>query len=149
MSPQRLVHYRDNWYLDAWCQMRNALRTFAVDRVRHAAQTDEPAREIADAELDAYLASAYGIFSGKADKTAVLRFSAERARWVADERWHPQQAGQFLTDGKYELRIPYRDARELVMDILKYGPDIEVMGPESLRKQVAEKLTKALEPYAK
>ena len=110
---------------------------------------DEPAREIADAELDAYLASAYGIFSGKADKTAVLRFSAERARWVADERWHPQQVGQFLTDGSYELRIPYRDERELVMDILKYGPDIEVVGPENLRKQVAEKLRKALEPYAK
>ena len=95
------------------------------------------------------MASAYGIFSGKADKTAVLRFSAERARWVADERWHPQQVGQFLTDGSYELRIPYRDERELVMDILKYGPDIEVVGPENLRKQVAEKLRKALEPYAK
>ena len=129
--------------------MRNALRTFAVDRVRHAAQIDEPAREIADAELNAYLTSAYGIFSGKANKTAVLRFSAERARWVADERWHPEQVGQFLTDGKYELRIPYRDERELVMDILKYGPDIEVVGPESLRKQVAEKLRKALELYSK
>ena len=149
VSPQRLVHYRDNWYLDAWCQMRNGLRTFAVDRVRHAAQIDEPAREIADTELNAYFASAYGIFSGKADKTAVLRFSAERARWAADERWHPDQVGQFLTDGKCELRIPYRDERELVMDILKHGPDIEVVGPESLRKQVAQKLRKALELYSK
>ncbi|MBI2227431.1 MAG: WYL domain-containing protein [Betaproteobacteria bacterium] len=64
------------------------------------------------------------------------RLTAEHPRWVADEWWQPRQVGQFLTDGSYELRIPYRDERELVMDILKYGPDVEVVGPESLRKQV-------------
>ena len=46
------------------------------------------------------------------------------ARWVANERWHPDQVGQFLTDGKYEMCIPYRDERELVMDI-----EIEVVVP--------------------
>jgi hypothetical protein len=62
------------------------------------------------------------ILSGKANKTAVLRFSAERARWVVDGRWHPKQVGQLLTDGRYELRIPCRDDRELLMDIMKHGP---------------------------
>jgi hypothetical protein len=33
VSPQRLVHYRDNWYLDAWCHMRDGLRIFALDRM--------------------------------------------------------------------------------------------------------------------
>ena len=106
-------------------------------------------RRLPEAKLDEHFATAYGIFAGSPKQIAVLRFTAERARWVADERWHPDQVGQFLTDGKYELRIPYRDERELVMDILKYGPDIEVVGPESLRKQVADKLRKALELYSK
>jgi predicted DNA-binding transcriptional regulator YafY len=34
VSPQRLVHYRDNWYLDAWCHWRRALRSFALDTLR-------------------------------------------------------------------------------------------------------------------
>ena len=33
ISPQRLVHYRDNWYVDAWCHLRNDLRSFAVDAI--------------------------------------------------------------------------------------------------------------------
>ena len=66
---------------------------------------------------------------------------------MADERWHPQQASQFLTDGRYELCIPYRDQRELVMDILKYGPDVEVVAPEALREAIVEQLKGALRQY--
>lgn len=147
VSPQRLVHYRDNWLLDAWCHLRDGLRTFSVDRVKSARELDEPADDIPDRELDEYFAGSYGIFAGKANRTAVLRFSRERARWVADERWHPQQTGQYLTDGRYELRIPYRDERELVMDILRYGPDVEVVSPEALRRAVAGRLRLALAHY--
>lgn len=121
VSPQRLVHYRDNWHLDAYCHLREGLRTFAADRIRAARELEEPAESVAETKLEEHFASSYGIFAGKANKTAVLRFTAERARWVADERWHPHQIGQYLTDGRYELRIPYRDERELVMDILRYG----------------------------
>jgi predicted DNA-binding transcriptional regulator YafY len=147
VSPQRLVHYRDNWYLDAMDHLRRALRSFSVDRVKEASELEEPADSVPDDELDKYFASSYGIFAGKANKTAVLRFTRERARWVADERWHPQQIGQYLTDGRYELRIPYRDDRELVMDILRHGPDVEVMEPGSLREEIARRLQMALQQY--
>lgn len=147
VCPQRLVHYRDNWYLDAWCHTQKGLRSFAVDRVKHAAEFGETAQDFPDADLDEHFASAYGIFSGKANKTAVLRFSAERARWVADERWHPKQVGQFLTDGRYELRIPYRDDRELLMDILRHGPHVEVVAPEALRDTVVDQLESARAQY--
>ncbi len=147
VCPQRLTHYRDNWYLDAWDHKDKALRTFSIDRIRHAATLIGPAKDIDEAELDAHYASAYGIFAGKANKTAVLRFSAARARWVADERWHPEQIGQFLTDGRYELSIPYRDSRELVMDILRHGAEVEVVGPEALRAEVTEALRRAVALY--
>ncbi|MBK7115492.1 MAG: WYL domain-containing protein [Proteobacteria bacterium] len=63
---------------------------------------------------------------------------AERARWVADERWHPRQEGRWLEDGRYELRIPYREARELVMDILRHGAGVRVSSPAELRSSVLE-----------
>jgi predicted DNA-binding transcriptional regulator YafY len=147
VCPQRLVHYRDNWYLDAWCHTRRGVRTFAVDRVVDAKEREEAARNVGETELDEHLASSYGIFAGKANRTAVLRFSAERARWVADERWHPRQIGQFLTDGRYELRIPFRDPRELVMDVMGHGADVEVVAPDSLRQAVVKKLRAALGQY--
>lgn len=148
ISPQRLVYYRDNWYLDAWDHAREALRCFSVDRIRNAAELPEPAFEPPSAQLEEHYASAYGIFAGKANKTAVLRFTAERARWVADERWHPQQVGKFGIDGSYELEIPYRESRELVMDILRYGADVEVVAPQTLRAEVQRALQAALLQYA-
>lgn len=147
ISPQRIAHYRETWYLDAWDEARNALRSFSVDRILRATVLDEPAFDVAEDELDEHFASAYGIFGGKADKTATLRFSAERARWVADEKWHPQQEGTWLPDGRYELRIPYQNSRELVMDIMRHGPNVEVVTPDELRSEVKEQSRRAFEQY--
>ncbi len=143
VSPQRITWYRENWYLDVWDEDRGALRSFSVDRITRPRVLDERATDVPETELDAHYASSYGIFGGVADNLAVLRFTAERARWVADERWHPQQESSFLSDGRYELRIPYRHAHELVMDILRYGPDVEVVAPEELRREVADRLQRA------
>lgn len=147
ISPQRLIHYRDNWYVDAWCHQANSLRSFAIDRIKDAKRTRQKARDVPAAELDENFAGSYGIFSGKPKDTAVLRFSAERARWVADEQWHPQQVGKFLDDGRYELQLPYADPRELIMDILKQGAEVEVLGPEALRVAVAGQLRQATNLY--
>jgi predicted DNA-binding transcriptional regulator YafY len=120
-----LAHYRGNWYLDAWCHQRDALRSFAIDRIRNAQPLEDTARNIPEVDLDRHFADGYGIFAGVSQHVAVLRFSPERARWVAEECWHPEQKFQWLENGTYELRIPYADPRELVMDILRHVPDVE------------------------
>ncbi len=137
LSPQRLVHYRDNWYLDAYCHLRKKLRTFALDAIQTAHTLQEQAIDISEHELDKHYATAYGIFAGKPNYMAKLRFTPKRARWVVRETWHPQQQGVWNNDGSYELQIPYSDPRELIMDIMKYGPDVEVLKPYTLRKEVA------------
>lgn len=108
---------------------------------------DETAFDVPEAELDTHFATAYGIFGGKADKVATLRFTPERARWVADEKWHPEQKGTWLADGNYELKIPYRDSRELVMDIMRHGAHVEIVDPPELRDEVRAQLLKAVERY--
>ncbi len=147
VSPQRLVHYRDNWYLDAWCHKRQALRTFGVDAIESATVSDKDAREVAEETLDRHFASGYGIFAGSETEEAVLLFGQERARWVSREVWHPKQDGKLQLDGTYLLRFPYAQEPELVMDILRYGPDVQVLAPDSLREAVAAKLRAAAALY--
>jgi len=146
VSPQRLIHYRDNWYLDLWDHNKRALRSFSVDRIKKAKVLDSPAKEISDKNLDSHYATAYGIFAGKPGKKAILRFTPERSRWVSEEIWHPNQASR-VENGCYVLTIPYSDSRELVMDILKYGPDVEVLEPECLREEVAGRAAKVVAAY--
>ena len=147
VSPLRLVHYRGNWYLDAWCHLRKSLRNFALDAINQAELLDRPARDVSDAKLDATFGPGYGIFSGGTVRWARLRFTPERARWVAQEQWHPQQQGAVIADGCYLLRIPYTDHRELIMDILKHGAHCEVLGPKSLRQAVADEVGRMTEQY--
>jgi predicted DNA-binding transcriptional regulator YafY len=148
VSPQRLVHYRYNWYLDAWCHMRKDLRVFAVDAIKSALVVEQPAREVADENMDRVLGAGYGIFSGAKTQTAVLRFTPERARWVADEVWHSRQTGRIEADGSYVLELPYSQEPELVMDLLRYGAGVRVLAPESLRATVARELAAAARQYA-
>ena len=147
VSPQRLTHYRENWYLDAWDHERDALRSFSVDRISAAKIGDVPARDVADEELDQHLASSYGIFSGAPKGWATIVFSAKAARWVADEHWHSQQQGRFLADGRYELKVPYSAGRELLMDVMHYGSDAEIVEPVVLREQAKSMLELALSNY--
>ena len=140
VSPQRLVHYRDNWYLDAWCHLRDGLRSFSVDTIQRVKVLREKARDVAPSKLDSHFSSAYGIFGGHAKEWAVLRFSPERARWVQSERWHGEQQSEMLPDGSYRLKVPYADERELLMDILRHGRHVEVEAPPSLRRKAAEEV---------
>ncbi|PCJ39515.1 MAG: transcriptional regulator [SAR86 cluster bacterium] len=148
VSPQRLIYYRDNWYLDAWCHLRKAIRTFSLDRM-NVAEKGQIAKDITDKQLDAHFTRTYGIFAGPATNKAVIHFSDKAAEWIADEHWHPEQESKRLENGNWELTVPYGDSRELIMDILKYGEDAEVIEPESLRQQVIEKMQKSLKNYKK
>lgn len=144
LSPQRLVHYRDNWYCDAWCHLRDRLLTFSVDAMAQVQTLDSAAFELAETELDDLLSGSYGIFAGTAKQHARLRFSAERARWVAHENWHPHQRGHHDEAGRWVLDLPVGDMRELVMDILRHVPDVEVLWPDALADEVRRRMRQGL-----
>ncbi|MBM3377717.1 MAG: WYL domain-containing protein [Betaproteobacteria bacterium] len=135
ISPQRVVHYRDNWYVDAYCHLRERISTFSMDAIVEARMSKAAALEIDDADLDEVLASGYGIFSGKPTAIAVLRFSETISRWVSAEVWHPQQKGEWVGK-RWQVGFPYSDSRELVMDVMRYGPDVEVVSPKNLADEV-------------
>ena len=147
VSPQRLIFYRDNWYLDAYCHLRKGLMSFALDGVKKAELLNKKTEEISEKELQENFAESYGIFSGKATQRAKLRFTPERARWVSGETWHGQQLASYDKDGYYMLEFDYNQDPELVMEILKHGTNVEVLAPPSLRKRIKDELTKSLKNY--
>jgi predicted DNA-binding transcriptional regulator YafY len=154
VSPQRLVNYRNTWYLDAWCHTSEALRRFALDAVQDAKALPAKARSVAVKELEAQLDAGYGIYGGAGSKVqwATLVFEADAAQWVAVEEWHPQQASRWLDgtpgQGRYELRVPYSEPQELMMDILRHGDSVTVTGNKALAQAVAQRLRDAAKLYA-
>jgi predicted DNA-binding transcriptional regulator YafY len=163
VSPQRLVNYRNTWYLDAWCHASDGLRRFALDAVRDAKVLDSKAKNVALRDLEAELDAGYGIYGGSGAKVmwATLVFDSGAAQWVANEEWHPQQKARWLDapndpaadgqtrsgarsgadsaarTGRYELKVPYSDPTELAMDILRHGDSVEVVGDKRDDKRLA------------
>jgi predicted DNA-binding transcriptional regulator YafY len=149
VSPQRLVNYRNTWYLDAWCHTSEALRRFALDAVREARQLEAKARQVPLRELESQLDAGYGIYGGSGSRVrwATLQFNAEAAQWVANEEWHDQQKSRWLPDGRYELQVPYGETTELAMDILRHGDSVTVVGDRPMVAAIAGRLAKAAALY--
>lgn len=147
VSPQHLFRYRDNWYLIAWCHKRKGIRHFSLEQIQTMKVLDEIAEDVETRDLERLLDSGFGIFSGTEVKTAVIRFSPFRAKWVAKESWHPTQTGRFLGDGSWELRLPYANDKELVAAVMEYGHHAEVVEPPELREAVREELRETLGRY--
>ncbi len=148
VSPQRLVHYRSTWYLDAWCHRRDKLLRFALDAVQSARVLDARAKDVPMRQVQAEMDAGYGIYAGGTRQVAVLHFNPRAAAWISGEQWHPEQQGRRLDDGSWELRLPYVDETELVMDILRHGDQVRVLAPDSLRDAVARRLAAAAAQYA-
>jgi predicted DNA-binding transcriptional regulator YafY len=149
VSPQQLTHYRENWLLDAWCHWRGGLRSFSLDSIRQVQVLDEQADRLSREQMDEHFQSGYGIFAGQAKHRARLKFSPRRAETVSLETWHPDETSETLDDGSYLLEVPYSNDEELVVDLLRHGPEVEVLGPPELRQKVYETLCSAAEKYVR
>lgn len=150
VSPIHLVRYRDNWYLDAWCHVGNGPREFDLSRIKTAKLTNLKAQRISESQVEELTGDSYGIFTGKADKVAIIKFSNFAANIVSKENWHPRQKCEYDKDNETcIMTIPYHDGRELVRDVLRWGELAEVMSPKELRDEIARIIGLAHEKYLK
>ena len=148
LSPQRLVHHRNTWYLDAWCHTSKQLKRFALDAVREARLLDEPVKEMPLPTVEKAMDEGYGIYAGVRLRWATLVFTPWSAIWVAPEQWHPDQKSRTLPDGSLELKVPYTHDDELLLDIQRHGADVRAMAPVDLRDKVLAGLRRAVDQYA-
>ena len=111
-----------------------------MDAIQSLEITTETAIDVDETVLNRELESGYGIFSGSATQIARLRFNPEVARWVSRETWHPQQTAEYDDAGFYLLSVPYSQDTELVMEILKYADEVEVLEPAKLRARVKRRV---------
>lgn len=148
VSSQRLVHYKENWYLISWCHKTDGLRMFALDAIEAACPIKESAISIDTKLIDELVGRDFGIYAGGNRQWAKLKFTPLQARWVEAEVWHPEQKTAKLEDGSYLMEIPYSDPRELMLEILRFGPDVEVLSPPGLRASVSDRLKRAAAQYS-
>ncbi|MEB3237190.1 MAG: WYL domain-containing protein [Candidatus Sericytochromatia bacterium] len=151
LDPLLLHSYAGNWYLYAWCHLRRERRMFSVDRIdrvlRRGPGFDREAT-VSGQDPREDLAGVFGIHKRLDRQWARVRFVPAVARWVRDQRWHAEQQMDDCADGSLDLRIPYgAEGPDLIREILKWGPDAEVLEPAELRETMRARIRATMERY--
>lgn len=148
VEPHHLQHYMGSWVLIAWCRTREAWRKFFLSRMGDPVVLANTFESRPKEEWEHQLEGAFGIFQDTKNIPVTLRFTPERARWIREQVWHPQQNIQELLDGGLELTLPVADFREIKLRILQYGSDVEVVEPTALRREVREEVGRMTALYS-
>jgi len=128
VEPHWLERDLPYWYLHTWDHSRDAQRTFRLDRMRSAKALDhrfEPRKGLEPRKLADY-------------RTAQVWFSPEIARW------RTERGARLLVDGSALEELRVGSADWLVGEILSFRGEAVVLGPEDLRRQVAERARELL-----
>ena len=147
VEPHHLQHYMGSWILLAWCPARQGFRKFVLSRMDNPHLAAGIFASRPRAQWDCLLNRGFGIFQDRECEPVVLRFSAERARWISEQAWHPLQEISFLPAGSMELIIPVADFREIKLKILQFGADVEVIKPQELRNELRREIEKMRHLY--
>ncbi len=147
ISPLQLVRYKDNWYLDSWCHERNEFREFALSRIKQIDILPQKIISKPQKLIDQFFSDAYGIFTGTADKKALIKFTGIAAEEMQQQVWHPKQRIIRADEKELLLEIPFSRDTELLMDVFRWGQLAEILEPNDLRIKAIENLNSALKSY--
>ncbi len=147
LEPIRLISYQGRWYLLAFCRLRQDLRLFHIARISHTTIARESFKRESNEYYNNYLNSSFGIFKGEVEYIAKILFRGTAAELVRQQHWHKDQIIEEQKDGVL-LSLPVSDDREILMKVLQYGAQAEVIEPLRLRQKASEEALKISSLYS-
>src|SRR5579875_551265 len=148
VDPYHLTSVSGDWYLIAYCHLREEVRMFVPARIQSVRETGKYFERPADFRIEEYLDGSFRALRGDGRPRRVrLRFNAVAARWVREKQWHPSQRLRSCKDGSLEVCFRLTHLDEVKRWVLSYGSACEVLEPAELRQQVVEELQRTLAGY--
>ncbi len=149
LHPYLLKEYRNRWYVIGYNPDKGAVVVFGLDRIKGELRSSgEQFERLRGFRPDLYFRDSLGITVVDEDPVEVqLRFSPLSGKYVLSQPWHHSQRSLRDDEVALEVELKLCITRELIMQILSYGKDVEVIGPESLRQSVAKELDNARQKY--
>jgi predicted DNA-binding transcriptional regulator YafY len=138
VRPYAVMPYVRSWQLVAWCEWRQAVLMFKVDRIQQARILPSTYAIPEGFSLAEYMGSTWGVLRvpGGREEEVQLLFDAEAGRWVAEEEWHPSQRVEHLEDGRVLFQVRVVITNEFVKWVLRYGRQVKAIEPAHLAEIV-------------
>jgi predicted DNA-binding transcriptional regulator YafY len=149
LHPYLLKEYRDRWYIIGYNPDKGAVVIFGLDRIEGDVRLlDEFFEKVPDFDLDKYFKYSIGITAiTDKPKKVHLRFTPLTGKYIESKPMHHSQVIVRNDEVAFEIELTLCITKELVMQILSYGQDVEVKGPQELIDQVRNQMLNALKHY--
>jgi len=134
-QPYHIACIDNLWYVFAYDNKREAMRTFNLARMRNVKKTKIRFLK-KDFILADYLKNSFGVFTGGKVWQVRIWFDSWAAQLIKEKHWHPSQFITELNKGEIELRLTISDLREISRWILSWGSHAKVLEPKDLVKIV-------------
>lgn len=136
VDPAKIIITRGQWYLQGWCHLRRAMRTFHLDRISDAQLTDMPIEHTVDVAPEGPASAA--------DEVATVQFPEGIAILLGD---YLDRAQAHAVDGLVTAQLRVGDPRSLKRLAARFGGALQVIEPQFARVCAREWATEALALY--
>jgi proteasome accessory factor B len=144
IQPASLEHAT---YVIGFCHHSRKVLTFKVERITQIELLEDHYTVSKDFDANTYLGSAWGISVYGQPEQIQLKFNSEVGRIANETRWHPSQVTKVQRDGSALVTFNLSLTHEFVAFILWWGDKVEVLKPESLKKDIRKIAGKILALY--
>jgi len=148
IDPYHLINLNGEWYLLAYCHLRNEIRTFMPSRIRKIKYTGKKFEIDENFGVSKFLGFTFGIFTGDEKYTIRMKFDDFASRYIREKIWHQSQTLEELDDETVALTLRLNSLVEIKRWILSWGEHVEVLEPEGLRKDIGNTLSKLNQAYS-
>lgn len=150
IEPYFVKLFKQRWYIIGFSTLHKMIRIYALDRIQTLQITDRPFLFPQNFLPEDYFQACFGIIHGEGPtETVLLKVKDNQIKYFRELPLHLSQKettkGVNYSIFQYRLKITF----DLVQEILSYGPAVEVLAPESLRKKIMDILSETSKIYEK
>ena len=138
VHPYHLGCVDNHWYLFAFDVKRQAMRTFALPRLKAPEITSERFTIPKKFSLSEYLKGSLTVFKGDADYEIVVDFDSWGADLIRGRKWHASQEITELPRRRLRLRLHLNNIEEAERWVLSWGTHATVVRPLALAHRLRE-----------
>ena len=151
IHPYHIKQFNGRWFLIGLQEGShgNYITNKALDRIVKFSRAHVPFIPNADIDFNEYFKDVVGVTlpaEHPVPEEVLLRFDESRFPYVVNKPIHPSQETE--DEQEHIIRLTVRPNKELEARIFSYGNQVEVLKPEWLRRQIAEKLQEILKKYS-
>lgn len=147
VHPYCLVCADNHWYLIGFDEMRQAIRTFSLPRMKNFSPMNRRFKKPEKFNLDEYLKGSLGIFKGNADYEIVIELDKWGADFLKGRSLHESQKLTSLPDGRTRLELRLNSIEEIERWVLSMGIHATVVKPKILVDRVMKNIINLSEKY--